>query len=534
MRHKYLGIILFFMFTLAFLMPSFAQENKDDIASLKEEVQVLKKQCQEYKELNSKLSERLDALEKKLEAPLTKETVISPSQLTERVGKLEKELQVVKETATAEATDNPVTGKVTLPDIGKLALPDYLTRGFYFSGYFRSGAGGNSRGGKMEAFQAPDTAAKYRLGNEQETYLEAIFTEKNWNYDPDGVSVLTQIRVSYKTQQNQHEDTGISNSAPPSSVAAVKADKVLLREMYAQMGRFIPTDMEAKVWAGERFYRLPELDINDFWWSDMSGYGGGFEDLNFFNLGKLNIAYIGYASNDLNQKTNHGRYYKNNLHFMLKDVSVPAGKGTFWINGGYMSGGEYNGSKYPNLGGVDIGMMHNSGKPERNNQLGLQLGYGVNSSLSAAANIPPSNNDRNAWTFRQTDMFNYKFNDRLSMQVVDVLQYADSGASSRAKTLWASLGMRPVVALGKFLSLEIEPGVDYVSKPASNSNSYLFKFTTALRLAPGGAVDAHPRFRLYATYAQWGKDFKDKDIGGSGFNGQSDGFNFGIQAEHWW
>src|SRR6266853_2790280 len=46
---------------------------------------------------------------------------------------------------------------------------------FEFHGYFRSGYGLNSQGGSQVAFQAPGADAKYRLGNEAETYGEIIF-----------------------------------------------------------------------------------------------------------------------------------------------------------------------------------------------------------------------------------------------------------------------------------------------------------------------------------------------------------------------
>ena len=54
---------------------------------------------------------------------------------------------------------------------------------FEFHGYFRSGYGLNSDGGQQVAFQAPGSGAKYRLGNEAETYAELIFVN-NWT-NPD-------------------------------------------------------------------------------------------------------------------------------------------------------------------------------------------------------------------------------------------------------------------------------------------------------------------------------------------------------------
>ena len=47
--------------------------------------------------------------------------------------------------------------------------------GFRFHGYLRSGFGVADDGEPQEAFKAPNTLAKYRLGNETEAYLETTF-----------------------------------------------------------------------------------------------------------------------------------------------------------------------------------------------------------------------------------------------------------------------------------------------------------------------------------------------------------------------
>jgi maltoporin len=445
-------------------------------------------------------------------------------QLLKRIEVLEEEQAKIKEVAVQKVSTPSADrgGQVSLFGEKNLfdQLPDYLTRGFGFSGYFRSGFGINSKGGKMEAFQAPDTLSKYRLGNEQDTYLETVFTEKNWNPDPNGIRILSQIRLSYQTQQNQSWD---------------EQNKVVLREAYGEMGNFIENDPNVKVWAGQRFYRLPPLEIVDFFWSDMSGYGGGVEDINFFNLGKLNVAYIGYADTDVTLATNHGRIAKNNLHFMLDEVNVPGGKGSFWVNAGYVRQGTFSGITYPNAGGVDLGFMHQAKGKNSDNQFGLQYGYGANTSLSTGAiELPLVGSDRESWRFRLTDMYNKKFNDRLSLQAVGVYQYTDNGKSKNSQENWWSFGLRPVYGLSKYLALEVEPGVDYVDNQQDGYGSYLFKFTTALRLSPNAAFDSHPRFRLFATYAHWGDNFKGHAGGGEAYTNNNDGLNFGVQCEQWW
>jgi maltoporin len=131
-------------------------------------------------------------------------------------------------------------------------------------------------------------------------------------------------------------------------------------------------------------------------------------------------------------------------------------------------------------------------------------------------------------------MYNKKFNGKLSLQAVGVYQYTDNGKSNNSQENWLSFGLRPVYGLSKYLALEIEPGVDYVDNQQDNYSSFLFKFTTALRLSPSGAFDSHPRFRLFATYAHWGDNFKGHAGGGEAFASNKDGINFGVQCEQWW
>lgn len=47
---------------------------------------------------------------------------------------------------------------------------------FEFYGYLRSGYGIDGKGGPQEAFLAPNAEAKFRLGNEAETYVETGFS----------------------------------------------------------------------------------------------------------------------------------------------------------------------------------------------------------------------------------------------------------------------------------------------------------------------------------------------------------------------
>jgi maltoporin len=82
---------------------------------------------------------------------------------------------------------------------------------FEFHGYLRSGYGLNSVGGQQVAFQAPGADAKYRLGNEAETYGEFIFVN-NW-LNPERASDKAWFRT--RSRHPASRDTGAIFSVPP-------------------------------------------------------------------------------------------------------------------------------------------------------------------------------------------------------------------------------------------------------------------------------------------------------------------------------
>jgi maltoporin len=139
---------------------------------------------------------------------------------------------------------------------------------FEFHGYLRSGYGLNGVGGQQVAFQAPGADAKYRLGNEAETYGEFIFVN-NW-LNPNRASNKAWI----KTEVMVEADT--TNSSTYADFAGgVGNDNLRLREAFVQAGNVLESQPDAKFWAGERYYRRRHIEIDDFYSLDMSGYGAG-------------------------------------------------------------------------------------------------------------------------------------------------------------------------------------------------------------------------------------------------------------------
>ncbi len=536
-KARFRGLFLLPVWMALGVVPAVAQSARDQAAALREELIAMK---EEHAKAIAALEARIAALES------------NATDAAQSGDAVEKE--------TARVLDRVTTAKQkgqyhTYPDMTALdayreTLPadmrhdlstvpgklfDYLAKGFEWHGYFRSGYGINSAGGQQEAFQAPGASAKYRLGNEAETYIETTALQKNWNPNPNGANIMSQIRLSYKAWNTESWD---------------EDNKVVLREMYAGMDNFWSANPDTKVWAGQRFYRLPQLNINDFWWYDLSGYGGGFENVNL-GWGKLALAYIGFSKSassfwtssdesSFTYYTDNGLLAKNNLSLILSDLKAPGGKLSVWVNGGYMPGGTATNRlttdevDYPSQGGVDCGVMHNAKTDKAANQFALQYGYGCNSSLAAGANLPPTSDNKRGWIFRATEMYDHQVTDSFSTEIVALYQYANDG-SDQPRTQWASFGLRPVYHFTQHFGVEIEPGIDWTESEADDWSDYLFKGTVALRLTPDRDFFSRPEFRLFATYANWGDDFKGMpSLGGQAFRDKNDGLTFGVQAEHWW
>src|SRR5216684_452396 len=119
---------------------------------------------------------------------------------------------------------------------------------FEFHGYFRSGYGLNSEGGQQVAFQAPGAGAKYRLGNEAETYGELIFVS-NW-LNPEHTSDKAWMKTEAMIEANTTNSANYANFT-----GGIGNDQFRFREAFVQAGNVLGSQPDAKFWAGERFYR---------------------------------------------------------------------------------------------------------------------------------------------------------------------------------------------------------------------------------------------------------------------------------------
>lgn len=200
---------------------------------------------------------------------------------------------------------------------------------FEFHGYVRSGYGLNGVGGQQVAFEAPGADAKYRLGNEAETYAELIFVN-NW-LNPDHKSDKAWMRSEFMIEANTSNSANYANF--PNGVGN---DQYRFREAFVQAGNLFDIQPDAKFWAGERYYRRQHIDIIDYYPLDTSGYGAGIEDLNV-RVGKLAVAFLSAARPDI--ITGSGNLAKSNIDVRLYDVKGPGGFLGVWFDYATAKGG---------------------------------------------------------------------------------------------------------------------------------------------------------------------------------------------------
>jgi maltoporin len=303
-----------------------------------------------------------------------------------------------------------------------------------------------------------------------------------------------------------------------------------------------------KFWAGYRFYRRHDIHINDFFFYNMSGAGGGVEDV-ALPFGKLAIAWIGAASQSAissipePEPENEAGFSKSNWDVRLYDVPVPLGHGEFGFNVALArSGRDAAGRSAPDSNGYAFHFVHTAdgfGVPENVNKFSLQFGTGSAMTFTSgfeqvliggASFIRPE--DDEAWRFRLTEHFIIQPSPHLSLSAAFVYQYTDF-ASQGGTQQWVSAGVRPVAHFNRVFSLAFEPGVDWVKDTGAGTSDYLYKVTVAPQISLGGRFMSRPVLRAFVTYAHWGDDFVGL-VGGNDYSDRNDGFTYGVQMEVWW
>src|SRR5688572_8903746 len=410
--------------------------------------------------------------------------------------------------------------------------------------YLRAGFGRNSEGGPQVGFQAPGSQAKYRLGNEAETYAEITIAKDFYPADSFKVGAVGEK----STGPVAHVQATISMFNPYQEALSSSATDFGLPELWGSVGNVFAAHPEVKFWAGNRFYRRHDIHVNDFFFSNMSGGGGGVEDIPLA-FGKLALAWVGAGSTSgvssvpEPDAANKAGLSKSNWDLRLYDVPVPGGKGELGLVYARTSSGlDAAGNSAPDSHGLSFLFVHTRDgvfSPDGMNKASIQFGTGAAKTLNAGFEtftlnggsfIRPDEDD--SWRVRFTEQLIANINDSFSISPIFVYQYTDY-ALANEKIQWISAGVRPIWHFNHRVSLAAEFGADWVDNDATGTSDALYKFTLAPQVSLGGRFMSRPAIRAFFTYATWGDDFVGQ-VGGLDFQNESEGFTYGVQVEAWW
>ena len=414
-------------------------------------------------------------------------------------------------------------------------------------GYFRAGYGRDDEGGPQVGFQAPGALAKGRLGNEAENYGELI-VGKNF-YLPGAFSLIKSPRANGTSSEPiARVQVRLSMYNPYTNYLVSSATQFGLAEAWAAVGNLSASQPSMNVWAGNRFYRRHDININDFFMYNMSGGGGGVEDIKT-PIGKIAVAWIGLGSqsgfSDIPQPDpqNKAGFNKSNFDFRLYDFKLPGGTGEFGFDVSHAtSGKDQNGLDAPNATGVSFTFIHIAQKwlGENNlNKFYIQYGRGPAKTFtssfetfttSAGTFIRPDASD--SYRFRVAE--NMIFETGKHFSISPVLLYQDTDYKQfGGQQYWFSAGARPQVYFNNYVNLAFEPFVDWVDDKSTNSSDYLFKMTFAPQISLGNHFMSRPAIRPFLTYAHWGNGFVGR-VGGPDYATSNEGLTWGVQMESWW
>jgi maltoporin len=557
-----IGFSLFL--TLAVLNARGQAPSKNELGQVRQEMEQLKQEYEQltlaYEQRLKKLDERLDQLEATNSAPaavpvsmtstLNPPLVASPqvSQTSvdqkapvpqEKAGQVQKPFEEPTDSirlALAGEENNPVRERL------ETVLHNYVD----VTGYFRAGYGRDDEGGPQVGFQAPGALAKGRLGNEPENYGELTFG-KNF-YLPGAFSLSRNSAGGGATAPVGRFRLTLSMYNPYSNYAVSSATDFGLVESWAAIGNLIASQPSMNVWAGNRYYRRHDVHIDDFFLYNMSGGGGGVEDIKT-PIGKLAFAWIGTGSqsgfSDIPQPNpqNKAGFNKENFDFRLYDFKLLGGTGEFGFDVSHATSGlDATGLSAPNATGVSFTFIHTSEKwlGESNmNKFYLQYGHGPAKTFTSGFETYSVNGGTfirpdapGSYRFRVADNVIFETGNHFSISPVVIYQATDYKQYGGMQH-WFSAGVRPQAHLNEYVSLAFEPFVDWTDNKDTNISDYLFKMTFAPQVSLGRHFMSRPSVRGFVTYAQWGNGFKGQ-VGGPDYANSTQGWTWGVQMESWW
>lgn len=400
-----------------------------------------------------------------------------------------------------------------------LAAPSAFAEGIEFHGYFRVQAGGTSEGGNLQCFQGPfPIRAKYRLGNECDTYAEPSIGLPFG--DPNGVWGKYKLTLALQSRGTQDAE---STAPDPDGTSKFN---FLHRENYFQAGGFFGKGAfeNSTLWVGQRFYNRHDIHMNDFYYWSNSGPGAGIEEINAGPV-KFSLSYFQNGGNankadDIVGKRVGLRFY---------DIEInPGGK----LEGEVIL---LKGSSATNTAPKGSGQMlfleHTQAVLGGFSKLALVYGKDQGAGFEWLPTFQSGGEQKGkSWRVHEHLYFDFKGTGWTGTATASYGKWKPEGSDGFT---WVSAGVRPQYNFTENVSVAVEAGYDQ-GKDAAGVKGKVAKLTVAPQLALSRGVWARPVLRAFATYAKWNGPARTAGIANGVFGDKLNGATFGVQAEAWW
>lgn len=398
-----------------------------------------------------------------------------------------------------------------------------------FHGYARSGIGWTSGGGEQSAFKVNGGGAKYRLGNEAETYTELKLGQEL--YKNGEKSIYLDTNVAYSV--NQQVDWEATNPA--------------LREVNVQFKNFADSLPGATLWAGKRFYQRHDVHMNDFYYWDISGPGAGVENIHV-GFGKLSLAVTrntekdgaySWNYNPMNKKWESSQEKNKDVYndvFDLRLAGIETNKdGQLEIGFDFGNAHTKDGTVYEK-GATKRGYMATIEHTQGNffggfNKFTAQYAKDAMTSWNTG-HAQGSLATNKGHMLRLINQGVVQASDRV--EVMYTLIYEKTDLDNKQGKTWYSAGVRPMYKWNETMSTLLEVGYDRIKDQITGKKNDLMKYTLAQQWQAGNSIWARPAIRVFGTYARWNDTFDTVNRTEVGYKAKDGEFIGGVQFEAWW
>ncbi|GED21151.1 sucrose porin [Halomonas halmophila] len=479
---------------------------------------------------NSELEERLAELEQRIVAAEKRAAA------AERRAK-----QAEQEMAEVQANESEPVSQDIESRLAEVERHANGEEGFSFNVYARSGLligedGKSSEGSPYVTPAGAQGGAVGRLGNEPDTYAEAILNYK-MRFD-------NGAKAKYTTM--------IADSVTTSNDWTAGESNLNVRQVYAEFSdlpSFTGAFEDAKIWAGKRFDR----DNFDIHWLDsdfvfLAGTGGGIYDMQLADNWKSNLSVYGRSFTDFPvDSMNPAAEETDSTDNLILTSNNYFGNWQWMVSGMNAADNDERSTSGP-LDAADNGVhtmvaYHGEdffGISEGNSKVAVMHGQGLG---AATKTIGGNGNLTEDATATRIGLYGTTYMaPKWRVAPAILAETSEDRYAQGDQYDWATFNVRLANELTENFEMQYEGSYQWmdISPQGYGGNNAVEGDYTKLTIAPTfkpqvGGFWQRPEIRVFASWSDWDEELNDysasDSFGKPGFTG--DDWSFGVQTEVW-